>query len=132
MVCWEGRSDNGPSEPENGGATSLEGWQRRARAAFEQLREATSSTDAHRHRIDLIDSVGALLAIESMIARHRGSRAHLDLAAHAARHTRVRLALFRIATSAPSERRHRAALSTIRAALWEGDASHGNQHHHTV
>jgi len=132
MVCWEGRPDEDASESENGGAALLEAWRRRSRAAFEQLSEATSSTDAHRHRIELIDSVGGLLGIESMIARHRRGRAHLDPAAHAARHARVRLALLRIATSGPSERRHRAALSTIRAALWEGDASHADQHHHTV
>ena len=96
----------------------LEGWLQRARAALGELEEATSPTEAHRLRVELIDSVGALVGIESLIASHVRARTRLDPAQRAGR-ARLRLALLCIASSAPWERRHHRALSTIRAALWE-------------
>ncbi len=101
------------------GGAVLEGWRQRARVTFRQLEQATSAAEAHRLRIELIDAMGALLGIESMIASHFRARTHLDPVGRAGRRARVRLALLCIASSAPSERRHVRALGTIRAALWE-------------
>lgn len=100
------------------GGALLEGWRRRARAVFGQLEQATSPAEAHRLRIALIDAMGALLGIESMVASHIRARTHLDPVGRAGR-ARLRLALLCIASSTPSDRRHVRALSTIRAELWE-------------
>ncbi len=101
------------------GGALLEGWRQRARATFRELEQATSAAEAHRLRIELIDAMGALLGIESMIASHFRARTRLDPVGRAGRRARVRLALLCIASSAPSERRHVRALSMIHAALWE-------------
>ena len=118
MMVVGGVANQPAGEHEIPGVAQLEGWRQRARAAFLNLEQATSWTDAHRMRVELIDAVGALIGIEAMIASHLRARTHVDQVGRAGR-ARLRLALLCIASSAPWDRRHVRALSTIRAALWE-------------
>lgn len=94
--------------------TLLRHWHLRAIAA---VADAARHVDARGDQVELIDSVHAVLAIESIVLRVLRAHGGVDLGEHVVAHGRARFALLRIAGSNAPERKRLEALTVIAEAL---------------